>query len=175
MVFLVDFVARGLDRGLDSGAGYWVLFGLGALVGPVLAGRLADHVGFGRALRAALLVQAVAVTLLAVATGWVALSVSSVVIGALVPGVVPLVLGRIHELIPDHDSRQRAQAWGLATTAFAIGQAGGAYGLSFLYAEIGSYPLLFELGGAALVLALVIDLALAARGRSRLDEPSGPA
>ncbi len=183
MVFLVDFVARGLGRGVEAGAGYWVLFGLGALVGPVLAGPLADRIGFGRALRAALLIQAAAVTLLALTTGALALMVSSVVVGALVPGVVPLVLGRIHELIPDHDPGQRAQAWSFATTAFALGQAGGAYGLSFLYAQTGNYPLLFELGGALLALALVIDVALAARTarppaartRSRLDEPADPA
>ncbi len=183
MVFLVDFVARGLGRGVAVGAGYWVLFGLGALVGPVLAGRLADRIGFGRALRAALLVQAAAVSLLAVTAGGVALVVSSVVVGALVPGVVPLVLGRIHDLIPEHDPGQRGQAWSLATTAFALGQAGGAYGLSFLYAKTGSYTLLFGLGGAVLALALVIDLGLAARAprppaaqtRSRLDEPADQA
>ena len=183
MVFLVDFVARGLGRGVDAGGGYWVLFGLGALVGPVLAGRFADRTGFGRALRAALLVQSAAVTLLALTTGAAALIVSSVVIGALVPGVVPLVLGRIHDLIPDHDPGQRARAWSLATTAFALGQAGGAYGLSFLYARTGSYTLLFGLGGAVLALALLIDLALAVRAarppaaptRSWLDEPADPA
>lgn len=183
MVFLVDFVARGLGRGVDAGAGYWVLFGLGALVGPVLAGRIADRIGFRLALRAALLVQAVAVMLLAMTTGAAALALSSVVAGALVPGVVPLVLGRIHELIPDHDPGRRAEAWSFATTAFALGQAVGAYGLSFLYAETSSYRLLFELGGTALALALVIDLVVgaqtarhaAASTSSRLDEPADPA
>jgi predicted MFS family arabinose efflux permease len=182
MVFLVDFVARGLGRGLDAGAGCWVLFGLGAVIGPVLAGQMADRVGFGLALRAAFLVQATAVVLLALTTAPVALMLSSVLVGALVPGVVPLVLGRTHELIPEHASGHRAQAWGFATTAFALGQAGGAYGFSFLYAETGSYALLFQLGGAALALALVIDLALArpavrtpaASTRSRLDESADP-
>src|SRR2546425_11503277 len=61
MVFLVDFVARGLGRGLAVGAGYWVVFGLGAMVGPVLAGQLADRIGFARAVRLALLAQAAAV------------------------------------------------------------------------------------------------------------------
>ena len=122
-------------------------------------------------------------TLLALTSGALALVVSSVVAGALVPGVVPLVLGRIHELIPDQDPGQRARAWSLATTAFALGQAGGAYGFSFLYAKTGSYTLLFALGGAAVALALLIDLALSAsaarpptaRIRSRLDEPTDPA
>jgi predicted MFS family arabinose efflux permease len=58
MIFLVDFVARGLGQGLAVGAQYWVVFGLGAIVGPVLSGYLADRVGFGAALRIAFAVQA---------------------------------------------------------------------------------------------------------------------
>ena len=172
MVFLVDFVARGLGRGMAAGAGYWVLFGLGALSGPVLAGQIADRVGFRCALRGALLVQVVVVVLPAVATSPAALIVSSVLTGALVPGVVPLVLGRVHELIPDGDPWRRARAWSYATTAFAVGQAVGAYGLSFLYTRTGSYELLFALGSAALALALALDLALARASTGRLNEPA---
>lgn len=51
MVFLVDFVARGLHAGLAAGAGYWVVFGLGAMAGPLLAGLLADRIGFRQALK----------------------------------------------------------------------------------------------------------------------------
>jgi predicted MFS family arabinose efflux permease len=156
MIFLVDFVARGLGRGLAEGATYWVLFGLAAAVGPLLAGRLADRIGFGWALRLAFLVQAIAV--LAITDGALGLTISSVVIGASVPGVVPLVLGRVQELAGPGAHRQTA-AWSLATTAFALGQAVSAYGFSFLFARTGSYVLLFEFGAAALVLALVIDLA----------------
>lgn len=35
MVFLVDYVARGLGRGLAAGSADWVLLGLGAMAGPV--------------------------------------------------------------------------------------------------------------------------------------------
>lgn len=48
MVFLVDFIARGLSRGLDVGGWYWIVFGVGALLGPVIAGRLADSIGFAK-------------------------------------------------------------------------------------------------------------------------------
>nr|WP_244549181.1 YbfB/YjiJ family MFS transporter [Bradyrhizobium canariense] len=43
MIFLVDFVARGLGEGVQVGAEYWVLFGIGATAGPVLSGHLADR------------------------------------------------------------------------------------------------------------------------------------
>jgi predicted MFS family arabinose efflux permease len=82
------------------------------------------------------------------------------VIGCLVPGVVSLVLGRVHELAAPEQTRA---AWSLATIAFAVGQAAGAYGLSWLFARTGDYGLLFGLGAAAIVAALLIDLAFARR------------
>jgi predicted MFS family arabinose efflux permease len=97
-----------------------------------------------------------------VAPLWLALS--SLVIGAAVPGVVPLVLGRVHELVPDDAEGQRA-AWSVTTMAFALGQAAGAYGLSFLFARGGHYTTLFAVGAAALTLALAIDLAARVAGR----------
>ena len=164
MVFLVDFVARGLGQGIHVGAHYWVLFGLGAVVGPMLAGALADRIGFGPALRLALVIQAAAVALPTVTADPLWLAVSSLVVGAAVPGVVPLVLGRVHELVPGDAEGQRA-AWSVTTMAFALGQAAGAYGLSFLFASGRPYTTLFAVGAAALTLGLVIDLAARLAGR----------
>jgi predicted MFS family arabinose efflux permease len=160
MLFLVDFVARGLGQGLDSGARYWVLFGLGAIVGPVLSGHLADRTGFGPALRLAFLLQAASVLLPAVTPGPAGLIVSSLVVGAFTPGIVPLVLGRIHELLPHEPAAQRS-AWSAATTGFALLQAAAAYGLTFVLTRSGGdYRLLFLFGAAALLLALAIDLVI---------------
>lgn len=164
MVFLVDFVARGLGQGLHAGARYWVLFGLGAVVGPVLAGVLADRIGFGPALRLALVLQAAAVALPTLTAAPLWLAVSSLVVGAAVPGVVPLVLGRVHELVPGDEEGQRA-AWSVTTMAFALGQAAGAYGLSFLFAGGRHYTTLFAVGAAALTLALVLDTTARLAGR----------
>lgn len=159
MIFLVDFVARGLGQGLAVGAQYWVVFGLGAIVGPVLSGYLADRVGFGAALRIAFAVQALALALPAFGViGHGGLIVSSVVIGAFTPGIVPLVLGRVQELLAHHPSLQKA-AWSQATTGFAVLQASAAYGMSWLLGHSGgNYALLFSLGGGAVVLALLTDL-----------------
>jgi predicted MFS family arabinose efflux permease len=166
MVFLVDFVARGLERGIDVGSQYWVLFGLGAVAGPLITGHVADRIGFARALRLAFVVQAGAVALPAVTVGAGALALSSLVVGAMVPGIVPLVLGRVHELTA-HDEQERQAGWSFATVAFALGQAAAAYGFSFLFARTGGgHAALFALGAAALMLALAIDFAATARGRA---------
>lgn len=163
MIFLVDFVARGLGKGVDAGAQYWVLYGLGAMVGPLLSGHLADRTGFGPALRAAYLIQAVAVALPLLGLGPAGLIVSSIVVGAFTPGIVPLVLGRVNELLVHHPAQQKG-AWSTATTSFAILQAVSAYGLSFLFsASGGNYLMLFVIGAAALVLALAVDLFAALR------------
>ncbi len=161
MIFLVVFVARGLGEGLQAGAAYWVLFGAGATLGPIITGQIADKIGFRAGLRLAFLVEGLAVLCPVFTHGAVALGVSSIIMGAYAPGIVTLVLGRLHELLPHHPAEQRA-AWSRATTAFALFQAGGAYGLSFMFARGGGYDELFITGAAALGLALVIDLAAGA-------------
>lgn len=165
MVFLVDFVARGRGAGLETASWYWIFFGAGALIGAALSGRVADRIGFPWALRAMVLLQAVGVSLVVVteSSGW--LIVSSFVVGASVPGVVPLVAGRVHELVPDRAELHR-RAWGIATTFFAIGQAVAGYGFSYLFAQTGgSYGALFSVGAAALWLALLIEFAAAKSAR----------
>ncbi|HQT90300.1 MAG: hypothetical protein B7Z58_18200 [Acidiphilium sp. 37-64-53] len=157
MLFLVVFVARGLGEGLSTGAEYWILFGLGALAGPILNGYLADRFGFAPVLRIAYLVEAAAVLMPALSNRTACLAISSFVIGAFTPGIVPLVLGRIHELLAHHPVAQKA-AWSRATVSFAIFQAGSAYGLSYIFARTDNYRLLFVIGAAAMTLAFFINL-----------------
>jgi MFS family permease len=90
MILRADFVARGLGQGLEAGARYRILFGLGAMTGPVLAGYTADRLGFKLALRLAFLVQTVAIAVLATDASSISLIVSSIIVGACVPGIVPL-------------------------------------------------------------------------------------
>jgi predicted MFS family arabinose efflux permease len=156
MIFLVDFIARGLRQGLVAGARYWVVFGIGAMGGPLLAGFVADRIGFHAALRLAFLVQALSVALVVAADGPAALLISSAVIGAFTPGIVPLALGRVNELVAGEQGLKRA--WSLCTVAFALGQAGAAYGFSYVFAQTGgAYRPLFAAAAAALLLALAID------------------
>ncbi|QUS42390.1 YbfB/YjiJ family MFS transporter [Tardiphaga alba] len=158
-IFLVDYVARQLGLGINAGAGFWVLFGCGAVIGPLVTGRVADKIGFGRALTFSYALLALAIVALPLGTHMPALPIiSSVVVGGFTPGIVPLALGRVHELVPGDPARQRA-IWGRAVTCFAGGQAAGAYGLSILLAHgVVSYATLFVLAAAAAVLALALNL-----------------
>jgi predicted MFS family arabinose efflux permease len=165
MIFLVDFVARGMGKGVQVGSEFWVLFGIAATVGPLAAGRLADRIGFRPTLRLAFLLEAGAVAIPALGLGWVPLILSSVIMGSFVTGTIPLVLGRISELLPHHVEQQKA-AWSFATVCFAIMQAAAAYGLSFVFARNGGdYRPLFLIGSAAMITALALDLATAAMAK----------
>jgi predicted MFS family arabinose efflux permease len=171
MVFLVDFIARHLGQGLHAAATYWVIFGIGALVGPIAGGYLGDRIGFRAALRLGFVVQALCVALPLVTSSATGLAVSSFVVGAFVPGCVAITIGRTRELIPDNPAGQAA-VLGFCTTAFALGQAIAGYGFSFIFARAADgYPILWACGAAALLLALAIDFVFArttvraARGR----------
>lgn len=169
MIFLVDFIARGLNEGVHAGSHYWVVFGFGAMVGPVLVGYLADKTGFGVALRVAYFIEIFAIALPVFGLGSFFLVASTFVVGAFMTGTVPLVLGRIHELLPTRPL-QRKTAWSSATIAFALLQACGAYVFSFIFAQSGgNYTFLFMTGSTTMALALAINLGVAIRN-SRLEE-----
>jgi predicted MFS family arabinose efflux permease len=172
MIFLVDFVARGMGKGVQVGSEFWVVFGIAATIGPLATGRVADRIGFGPMLRLAFLLEAGAVAIPAFGLGSVWLILSSVIMGSFVTGTVPLVLGRITELLPHHAEQQKA-AWSLATVGFAIMQAAAAYGLSFVFARNGGdYRPLFLIGSAAMLAALALDLATAAMAKN--SSPASP-
>lgn len=158
MVFLVDYVARGLGAGAHVGALVWVMYGLGAIVGPVSYGFLADRFGARASIRAVLVVQAIALGLLAVAQSFLGLALLAVIIGSFPPGIVPLALARVHELVPEHHRQQ--VAWSRATVSFATFQALAGFAYSALFnATGGHHALLFLIAGGAIVVAILLEFA----------------
>lgn len=159
MVLLVDFIARCLGRGLAAGARD-CLFGIGALLGPLFAGHLGDRIGFCTVLRLAFIIEAVAVAVPLASTAAPTLALSSLVVGAFVPGIVN---SRTRELVPGDPHRQAA-AWYWCTIAFALGMATAACGFAALYTlSANGSALLLALAAAALLLALAVDLGAASR------------
>jgi len=156
MVFLVDYVARGLGAGPHVGALIWVMYGLGAIIGPVSYGFLADQLGAKVSIRVVLVVQAIAVGLLAISSSFAALALLAVLLGSFPPGIVPLALARVHELIPQHHQQQ--VAWSRATVSFATFQALAGFAYSALFnASGGHHALLFVIAAGAIVVALLLE------------------
>src|SRR5699024_9980905 len=85
--------------------------------------------------------------------GLAAVTVSSFLVGAMIPSMVAGVMGRTAELVPP---QLATQAWGRATALFAVGQAGAAYALAALYARPGGGALIFEIGGITLLAAALL-------------------
>lgn len=156
MVFLVDYVARGLGDGSHIGAQIWVMYGAGAIIGPVSYGFLADKLGATLSIRLMLIVQAIALGLLSIFSSFAALALLAVILGSFPPGIVPLVLARVHELIPHHHQQQIA--WSRATVSFATFQAIAGFAYSALFnISGGHHTLLFVIAAGAIVVALLLE------------------
>jgi MFS family permease len=132
------------------------MYGVGAIIGPVSYGFLADHLGARRSIRLVLVVQAVALGLLAISQTFLALALLAVLIGSFPPGIVPLALARVHELVPNHHRQQ--VAWSRATVSFATFQAVAGFAYSALFnASGGHHALLFLISAGAIVIAFLFD------------------
>jgi predicted MFS family arabinose efflux permease len=157
MVFLVDFIARGLGAGAHLGAAYWILYGVGAIFGAPVYGLVADRLGGRFAIRALSLLQIVVVAAFAMSSNYILIGVLTLIIGSYPPGIVPMMLARIHEVLPnDHVGQHKS--WSRATTTFAAFQALAGYTYSALFnSSGGNHRLLFAIGAVALVFVVVVD------------------
>ncbi|MGE8186801.1 YbfB/YjiJ family MFS transporter [Pseudomonas sp. NPDC086278] len=170
MVFLVDYVARSLGAGPHVGALIWVMYGLGAIIGPVSYGFLADQLGAKLSIRWVLVLQAIAVSLLSVSSSFTALALLAVILGSFPPGIVPLALARVHELIPNHHQQQLA--WSRATVSFATFQAIAGFAYSALFnVSGGHHAMLFIIAAGAIVVALLLEPAMRLLNRSTVGAP----
>src|SRR5690348_2335318 len=151
-VYWTDYIARGLGLGLDIGGFYWLVLGLGAACGPMLTGFAAERLGFARTYTLILIALAVCIGAPVLWPSTPVLLLSSFGTGACGLATTSLGSGRASELVP---IEQHRQLWGWMTIAYAIVYASGGYISAFIFARIGSYPLLFAFGATmALVSAL---------------------
>ena len=164
MVFLADFVARGLGRGIDAGAFTWVLYGLGALSGAVVAGRMSDRIGAAATMRTIIGVQGAVLMVLLLSSDALAIAVSTVFAGMLGPAISAVMLERVGRMADGHPAT-RQRGWTQATVAWAVGQAAGGYGMAWLYGASGGYTMLFATALAALAASAAVELRLALQSR----------
>lgn len=161
-LFFVDFVARGLGRGLETGGTYWVVFGCGAAIGPLLYGQIADRLGFCRTMALGLLIKSLAVALPLITGHWFWLGVSAGVVGSLTPGIAMIASGAALELVGIDGHRA---AWRAMTLVFGVFQAAGGYALSWVFGRTQDYALLFTIGTGLMVLATLLTAVTAWKRR----------
>ncbi len=151
-VFWVDYLAREQALGAQAAALQWAMFGAGAIIGPLFAGVLVHRLGWHHGLTIGYLLKSLAIALPFFAVGLASNSISSFMVGALVPGLVALTSGRLAEL---GGPAQHKRLWGYATAVFAVMQAVSGYAMSGLYALLGTYQPLFALGGGLLAVGML--------------------
>lgn len=152
-VFWVDYLAREQGQTSSAAAAQWAMFGAGAIIGPLVAGLLVSRLGWHRSLATGYLIKCLAIALPLFASGLLSNSISSFLVGAMVPGLVAMTSGRLAEL---GGPAEHKRLWGYATAAFAVLQAASGYAMSGLYAMLGTYQPLFALGSALLGLGLLL-------------------
>ncbi len=142
-VFWVDFLDREKSLGTDAASMQWLLFGIGAIIGPLLAGYLGKRLGWHRSLALGFFIKAaaIAIPLLSITLFW--RSASSLIVGIMVTGLVTLTSGRVMELVGPQAYKR---VWGIGAVSFSSAQALSGYGMSALYGVLGSYLPLFAIG-----------------------------
>lgn len=163
-VFWVDYLARERALGTAFGALQWGLFGLGALLGPIVTAACAARWDWQRAVVGGLALKTFAVCI-PVALPWALLSgpsptlqlvaygVSSFLVGALSPGLAALTSGRLLQLV---GPLAHKRIWGYATAVFALAQALSGTGMAWLYAQSHIYQPLFALAAGVLALGTLL-------------------
>lgn len=166
-IYWVDYLVRGLGRDNAFGGLHWALFGVGAITGTYLWGRLADWIGFRAGLVLVFAALALGVALPVInSAGW-ALVLSSLMVGAQ-PGFSAIISGRTHQLI---GAAGMAEVWRWMALVSGIGQAIGGYAYVALFAYTESYMPIYLAGGTAMALGAVISLVLGAGTTARERAP----
>jgi predicted MFS family arabinose efflux permease len=143
------------------GGYFWVLFGIGAALGVLLLGRLADKIGFGAALTLMLGAKALAIALPLVSSSLPALVISSLIVGAATPGAAMLTSGVALELVGADAHRG---AWRKLTLIFSSFQAVAGQAFAALFAATQAYEAIFAIGAGLLALS-TLAAGLAWRGQ----------
>lgn len=159
-IFWADFLAREQGLGVNVASVQWALFGIGAMCGPFIARYGAQNFGWSTTINVAFLAKAIAVMLPVLflhsaSFELLKYSLSSFIVGAMVPGVVSLTSGRIAELV---GPVQHKKYWGWATAIFALAQAISGYAMSGFYGYFESYYWLFFIGSGLMFIGLALSL-----------------
>lgn len=162
-MFWVDYIVRELHLSLASGGFFWSVFGIGAAIGPLLMGTLADTFGLKRCLLVGFFLKAVGVALPLFSSDAAALFASSLLVGIFTPGLVALVSAYVLDCLGANFHRR---AWGLLTTGFAAAQAIVGFGMAHIAGDLPSYLPLFAFSAACLLISMVC-IALITEGTRR--------
>ena len=156
-MFLVDYVVHEVGASLAAGGFYWSMFGLGAAVGPLITGPLADRYGTKRCLAVGFAAKSLAAILPVWSSRPSVLLASAVLMGVCTPGLLALVSAYTLEIVGAQAYRP---AWGQATFGFSVAQGLGGFAMAIAASHLVSYKPLMIVSALALVGAIGCLLAI---------------
>ncbi len=160
MLFWPDFVARGLGRGTTAGAAFWLVWGVGAALGPATLGWLADRRGVVPAYRVGLVAQGLAVLIaplpmllpdLPTPAATAVLLAASLLGGASPAGLTAMTLACARTF----DAASAPAVWRIGTAAYGAVQVATGFALTWMVTTRLSYPGMFALAAVATAVGLV--------------------
>jgi predicted MFS family arabinose efflux permease len=159
-IYWVDYIVRGLGAPMSEGALQWSLVGLGALLGTVIWGRLADRIGLNAGLVAVFAALSASIVLPVLLPEAFVIILSSLVFGSQ-PGSSAVIASRAQRAM---GTASMVPLWRWMVVSVGAAQIVGGIGLVELYNRTGDYRPVFLVGGMAMGMAAVLCASL-----SRVD------
>jgi MFS family permease len=155
-IYWVDYIVRGLGSPMSEGALQWALVGLGALLGTVFWGRVADRFGLNFGLVTVFAALSVSVILPVLVPGTAILVISSLVFGSQ-PGSSAVIASRAQQAM---GTASMVPLWRWMVVSVGTAQIIGGIGLVELYNRTGDYRPVFLVGGIAMGMAALLCASL---------------
>lgn len=165
-IYWVDYIVRGLGQPMGEGALQWSLVGLGALLGTVIWGRLADRIGLNAGLVAVFAALSASIILPVLLPGAAVIIFSSLVFGSQ-PGSSAVIASRAQRAMGE---ASMVPLWRWMVVSVGTAQIVGGIVLVELFNRTGDYRPVFLIGGVAMGIAALLCASLDRVGDGRDSE-----
>jgi predicted MFS family arabinose efflux permease len=155
-IYWVDYIVRGLGAPMSEGALQWSLVGLGALLGTVIWGRIADRIGLNAGLVAVFAALSASIILPVLLPDTAVIIFSSLVFGSQ-PGSSAVIASRAQRAMGE---ASMVPLWRWMVVSVGAAQIVGGIGLVELYNRTGDYRPVFLVGGVAMGMAALLCASL---------------
>ena len=135
----------------------WALFGIGAVIGTISFGFLADHLGVAKCFAGAYVLATALIACILSTDNMIIIAITSFLMGMLFLSTVSLAAAELSQLVTHH---AYAALWGVLIVSFAVGQTGTAYLISHLMQQSNGFILIFLLALGTLFIAAVAAISI---------------
>ena len=161
-IYWVDYLVRGLNHTVTQGALQWSLVGIGALIGTIFWGRLADWIGLNNGLVAVFSALSLSILLPVFIPSVVVIVFSSLVFGSQ-PGSSAIIAGRAQEVM---GQRAMVPLWRWMVISVGTAQIFGGVLLVEIFNRTNDYYPIFLIGSASMAISALLSASLSRQNPS---------